>query len=349
MTDDRQWVADAGNERKWFHMLPNMADDDLNPYEYRLYGHYKRVCGENGGDCTESVRETAKTCKMSVGMVSKTRQQLEDKGWIAVRVMSSMTENGKRLYEGTIISLNDRWMENIQRYSGQESQKDKLAESLRETCSPDEHPRSQDEHGCSPHETKKNYIKNSSSNEEDNGASPDGARRASAARAFPIGTTVYYVDEPHLGVHEVLEGQVVRYTPKKVWVRFGDAERCLFEHALRMDKPELKRQTDRLEDGILYHILKIGPDQQVGARTMTFVREVKSNLLATFPNLPVELFHAAAKSKHPYIPSEIPKIVKMVGDYLEQRKKAPSKSPPPPSPDELMMARALAPETDHVQ
>lgn len=165
-------------------------------------------------------------------------------------------------------------------------------------------------------------------------AAPNGARRdPSSGRKFPIGATVYYVEEPELGQLDILAGEIVRYTPKKVWVRFGESERCLFEHTLRAEKPALKRNTDRLEDGILYHVLKIGPGHQIGRRTMKYIRDVKSNLLTTYPGLTAETFHAAAQRKHPYVPTEIPKVVKMVGEYLEQRNgKEPLVKLNPPDP-----------------
>lgn len=85
----------------------NMMDDDLNPYQYRLLGHYKRVCGEDGA-CWEGVRKTAKTCRMSTGKVSQTRRELETLGYIK-------TQPGEN--DGLLITIIDRWAENVARYS----------------------------------------------------------------------------------------------------------------------------------------------------------------------------------------------------------------------------------------
>ena len=108
MTD--QQITDAGDLRKYRIELPNIADDDLDPFQFRLYGHYKRVCGAGGGECRESVRTTATNCKMSAEKVISTRQWLADNGWI------SLNQDDKNIYH---ITITDRWPENFVRYSEQ--------------------------------------------------------------------------------------------------------------------------------------------------------------------------------------------------------------------------------------
>lgn len=76
-----QHITDTTNQ--YFHIMPNMADDDLDPYQYRLYGHYKRVCGDNG-TCWQSTKTTAEITKMSVGKVASTRRELEELGYIHI-------------------------------------------------------------------------------------------------------------------------------------------------------------------------------------------------------------------------------------------------------------------------
>lgn len=100
-------IRDDGDLRKYRTELPNMADDDLDPYQYRLYGHYKRVCGANGGECYESVRTTAEKTKMSNEKVIATRQWLADNGWIHVEPRAKGTLN---------ITILDRWEENFERF-----------------------------------------------------------------------------------------------------------------------------------------------------------------------------------------------------------------------------------------
>lgn len=110
MDKDRQRFKNQGPTRGYFAAIPHMADDDLNLYEYRLYGHYKRVCGEQNEPCEESVRATAKACGMSHPMIIKARRSLEDKGYI-----KTFQADQKSPIE---ITLNDLWPVNMARYSG---------------------------------------------------------------------------------------------------------------------------------------------------------------------------------------------------------------------------------------
>ena len=80
---DLQIISDDSDLRKYRIELPNIVDDlGLTPSEGRLYMHYKRVCGANGGTCTEGTRGTGRRVKMSVGQVSKARDGLADRGLI---------------------------------------------------------------------------------------------------------------------------------------------------------------------------------------------------------------------------------------------------------------------------
>lgn len=156
-SNTNQRVRRTSGEPSYFSMMPHIADDDLDVYEYRLYGHYKRV-----GTCWESVRTTAEKTKMSMGKVSATRDQLEHKGYITVE---------KRENNTYIIEVVNRWDENHSRY-----------------CSPHEHDCSPDERGCSPHETKNTYIKKTK--EEDSPFVPSdwqSAWEAQTGLPFPIG------------------------------------------------------------------------------------------------------------------------------------------------------------------
>jgi len=82
----KQKIRDEGREQKYFAIIPHIADEDLGPFEYKLYGHYKHVCGESEtGACWESNRTTAEKCKMSSGKVTDARRSLEVKGYIKVQ------------------------------------------------------------------------------------------------------------------------------------------------------------------------------------------------------------------------------------------------------------------------
>lgn len=107
-----QAIRDDGDLRKYRTELPNMVDDEMDPYQYRLYGHYKRVCGANGGECYESVRTTAEKTKMSNEKVISTRQWLADNGWIALDTGTKGTYR---------IAIIDRWEENFTRYFKQKT------------------------------------------------------------------------------------------------------------------------------------------------------------------------------------------------------------------------------------
>lgn len=125
-------------KNKYFHIILNMADDDLDPYEYRLLGHYIRV-----GVTFEGTRTTARITKMSVGKVVSTRNTLEAKGFIRMEKPESQADTVR-------ITVVDRMQENITRY-----------------CSPDEHSVQDMNTKRSPDEQKKNSSKK---NQEENNA-----------------------------------------------------------------------------------------------------------------------------------------------------------------------------------
>ena len=97
---------------KYFHMMLNMADDDLNCHEYRLLGHYLRWAG-HGGMREEGIRQTAKVCHMGQAALRKARQQLVEKGYLKV---SSPTLEQTKEGKPTQIIVVDRWSENVDRY-----------------------------------------------------------------------------------------------------------------------------------------------------------------------------------------------------------------------------------------
>jgi hypothetical protein len=104
----KQQIHDDGDLRKYRIEIPNMADDELDPYQFRLYAHYKRVCGGNGGTCWESVRTTAERTKISTAKIVDTRRELEEGGWIKV------SEHKTGTYQIVIV---DRWLENFKKYA----------------------------------------------------------------------------------------------------------------------------------------------------------------------------------------------------------------------------------------
>ena len=139
---ENQQLYDAGDLRKYRIELPNLYDDaDLDPYEFRLLAHYKRV-----GTCWESTATTAAKCKMSVGKVSEARRSLQDKGFIHIQDEPSDY--------GTIqITVKDVWAQNFEKYTQR---------------SHSEHDRSPHERQRSPRETKKEPIEEINNNNNAN-------------------------------------------------------------------------------------------------------------------------------------------------------------------------------------
>lgn len=115
-------IKDEGQHDEYFHILPNMYDDDLDPYEYRLIGHYKRV-----GVTYEGVRKTALKTQMSVGKVTSTRRSLEAKMLIRVEMLTrkEMKDRGFKIPERnpndkvkiTVTFVCDVMVQNIARYA----------------------------------------------------------------------------------------------------------------------------------------------------------------------------------------------------------------------------------------
>ncbi len=102
---------------KYYHMMLNMADDDLNPHEYRLLGHYLRWAG-HGGTREEGIRTTAKVCHMGQVALRKARASLVAKGYLIVKEPTkAQAEDGVP----TKITVVDRWAENIARYAKDET------------------------------------------------------------------------------------------------------------------------------------------------------------------------------------------------------------------------------------
>lgn len=105
IVDIQQSVKDDG-QGKYFHIMLNMYDDDLDPYQYRLLGHYRRVCGA-GGSCYEATSKTADICKMSIRKIKSTRKELQDLGCINIEPQKGST---------LIITIADKMADNVNRY-----------------------------------------------------------------------------------------------------------------------------------------------------------------------------------------------------------------------------------------
>jgi len=106
--DELNQITNEGDSGKYFHQMLNIYDDDLDPYEYRLLGHFIRVCG-NGGECWQGTRTIAAITRMSTGQVQKVRKRLADKGYIRVA-------KGNRK-DTTRVTVVDLMPDNVARYA----------------------------------------------------------------------------------------------------------------------------------------------------------------------------------------------------------------------------------------
>lgn len=105
----QQNVSDDGSLAKYFSMMLHIDDDDLDPFEYKLLGHYRKQCGLSPTRiCTESTSTTATGSKMSAAKVRTVRDQLVVLGRIEVTETIGQTVH---------IKIKDCLAENLARYS----------------------------------------------------------------------------------------------------------------------------------------------------------------------------------------------------------------------------------------
>ena len=69
-----------------FAMIPNKAQE-LNPFDYALYGAYVRTCGWDDPDreCFKANQTLADETQMSISSVKKSRKSLQELGYITVQ------------------------------------------------------------------------------------------------------------------------------------------------------------------------------------------------------------------------------------------------------------------------
>ncbi len=105
---DKQSVSDKGPINKYFSMMLHIDDDDLDPFEYRLLGHYRKFCGLHGHDCNESILQTAKAAQMNIKTAREARNHLVEKR----RITLVPTRNNI-----VAVVLLDCMQENLERYA----------------------------------------------------------------------------------------------------------------------------------------------------------------------------------------------------------------------------------------
>lgn len=159
MAKEIQHIADDGGGWKYFAPMLHIDDDDLDPYQYRLLGHYRRVCGTNGGRCEEGLTATAQKTRMSRGKASQVRRQLAKLGRI------TLTEGSN---DSVVVTLRDCWRENVLRYTSSSSSDEQGVHHMNTSV---HHMNTLPDGGCSPHEPKNKYIEQNI--EQDSFASDD--------------------------------------------------------------------------------------------------------------------------------------------------------------------------------
>lgn len=69
-------ILERKPDHHYRHEIPNIVDElGLNPYQYRLYGHLKRVAGDSGA-CWQSLQQIADHTKMCKSVVHRTLDSL---------------------------------------------------------------------------------------------------------------------------------------------------------------------------------------------------------------------------------------------------------------------------------
>lgn len=115
LTSDQQIITgEAGH--KYSHQMLNMAEDDLDPFQYRLLAHYVRWVGQ-GGAQQETIAETAAATRMSAKKVRSARAELIERGYLYV-YEPTLEERGEGI--PAIVEVRDRWLENAERYADKE-------------------------------------------------------------------------------------------------------------------------------------------------------------------------------------------------------------------------------------
>jgi hypothetical protein len=303
MTDLSQDITDNSDLRRYFALIEHMAEDDLDLYEYRLLGHYKRVCGTHGGQCTESVRTTANRIKgMSIGKVSEARRELERLGWIKVAVHAHPSQKGNTVIDGISVTLVDRMAENVARYSAM--------------CSANEHEGVHDMN-TGVHQVKQRRTR-SGRTKKTEPATSSGSPLSKFG--YTVGDHSYWVEEEkrthRTTIHEVT---IVRFTKEMIEVTYHDngEQHTVLRKPSSLSKtpPKLERKTTPLQDAIGKYVFSVPVDVPIGKLFAIKLRDYESEILTIYPKITPEHFRAAFAWKGEFKPGKVETIIKMLGDY----------------------------------
>ena len=238
-------------QMSYFSIIPHLADDELDLYEYRLYGHYLRVCGQQNKPCVEKTRTTAGVIGISAGKVVDARRSLAEKGFIIIHEISSRNSPPR-----TIITLLDIWRRNMTKYA-------KVVHHVNDGCSPGEHGCSPGEHGCSP----SGIYKNNQLKEKPIGRTDDDAWSPDASHSVTFNQTGSF-DADHAHVREAtrtadqlfVEHLAAHIGAQQLWDGWNrylytlnqDELERLKRWLYRFHSPQRKRWRDGIEDPVAF-------------------------------------------------------------------------------------------------
>ena len=105
-------VPDQGSSHHYRTEIPNLVDDmGLSPHAFRLYARLKRVAGD-AGKCFYTTKQLAEHCQMSVGAISRAKQEL-----VAAQLIHIQRQSVFARDEITIVDL---WPSNFAHFAVQD-------------------------------------------------------------------------------------------------------------------------------------------------------------------------------------------------------------------------------------
>ena len=118
-------IEDESSLHNYRTETPNIIlDMELDPFEYSLYSHIKRIAGDKGR-CFASNRLLAKKACMSIDKVKRLKKVLVEKKLIRATVR----KNNDNSFQTTLIQIIDWWPRNFQYFA---TKKEKRAAKLKE-------------------------------------------------------------------------------------------------------------------------------------------------------------------------------------------------------------------------
>lgn len=154
-------VEDLSSLHKYRTELPNIIlDMGLDPYEFTLYSHLKRIAGDKG-NAEASNKYLAKVSCMSIDKVKKVKKILVERNLIK----TTIRQNKDKSFKPTLIQIIDWWPQNFEYFKFKKKEREN---KLKEFLVGDEKaegwvmrkPRVGDENIPKEEPIKKNHIKN---------------------------------------------------------------------------------------------------------------------------------------------------------------------------------------------